>query len=137
MKQIVLIISLIFATLSFTYNKEVYESNGEAVQFNNYKKPQFPGGDRMLSQYLSKNIAYPQEAIEKRIQGKVYAEFTVDIDGSISEVKIYRGIGGGCDEETIRVIKDMPKWTPAEQKGKKIKVKQALPVQFYLPRKKR
>jgi glucan phosphorylase len=77
------------------------------------------------------------KAIEKRIQGKVYAEFTVEIDGSISGVKIYRGIGGGCDKETIRVIKDMPKWIPAEQKGKKIKVKQTLPVQFFLPRKKR
>lgn len=91
----------------------------------------------MLMQYLSQNITYPQEAINKGIQGKVYAEFTIGIDGTISDIKIHRGIGGGCDEETIRVIKSMPKWNPAEQKGKRIKVKHALPVQFYLPRKKR
>jgi len=137
MKQIILLISLTFASLSFTYDKDFSEPNGETTEFKSYRKPQFPGGERMLSQYLLKSITYPQEAIKKRIQGKVYAEFTVEIDGSISGVKIYRGIGGGCDKETIRVIKDMPKWIPAEQKGKKIKVKQALPVQFYLPRKER
>ena len=137
MKHIILIISLAFATLSFTYNEEVPELNEEIIQLKRYKQPQFPGGARMLSQFLAENISYPQEAIDKRIQGKVYAEFTIEIDGRVSGVKIYRGIGGGCDAETIRVIKSMPNWKPAEQNGKKIKVKQALPVQFYLPRQKR
>ncbi len=135
MKKILLIISLAFATLSFTY--ETPEVNNEFTELKAYKKPQFFGGERMLSQYLANNISYPQEAINKGIQGKVYAEFYIEIDGSITGARVHRGIGGGCDEETIRVINSMPKWKPAEQNGKKIRVKQALPVQFYLPRKRR
>lgn len=134
MKQILLIITLAFATLSFTYNSEVSKVNSENYEMKRFKRPEFPGGERMLAQFLSKNISYPQEAIDKGIQGRVYAEFTVEVDGSITGARIHRGIGGGCDEETIRVINLMPKWKPAEQNGEKIKVKHALPIQFYLPR---
>lgn len=134
MKQFLFIISLLFATVSFTYSQGKSEPTKKERRRMIFKKPQFPGGERMLKQYLSQNISYPKEAVDKRIQGKVYAEFVVEIDGTISEVKIYRGIGGGCDEETIRVIESMPKWNPAEQKGTKIRAKHALPIQFYLPR---
>ncbi|MDA9262281.1 energy transducer TonB [bacterium] len=137
MKSIILIITLAFATLSFTFNKEVLGVNDNTIELKNYKKPQFPGGAKMLSQFLAKNISYPKEAVQKGIQGKVYAEFTINTDGTVSNARIYRGIGGGCDEETIRVIMSMPKWKPAEQNGKKIKVKQSLPVQFFMPRNRR
>lgn len=137
MKQVLIIITLFFSTVTFSYSQGSSEPAKKVKKGRFYKQPVFPGGARMLTQYLSQNITYPQEAVSKRIQGKVYAEFTVEKDGTITNVKIHRGIGGGCDEETIRVIKSMPKWIPAEQKGTKIKVKHALPVQFYLPRKKR
>lgn len=96
--------------------------------------PEFPGGVSAMYQYLSKNIRYPEVAKEAGIQGKVYVSFVVDKDGSITDVKVLRGIPGGkmCDEEAVRVVKAMPKWNPGKQRGKSVKVSYMLPVQFTL-----
>ncbi len=94
--------------------------------------PSFPGGQEKLMQYLATNIKYPQIARESNVQGRVYLSFVVEPDGSVSNVKVLRGIGAGCDEEAMRVVKAMPKWSPGKQRGKSVRVSYNLPVNFKL-----
>ena len=94
--------------------------------------PAYPGGDAKLMEYVAKNIKYPQIARETGIQGRVFVGFVVEPDGSVSNVKVLRGIGGGCDEEAMRVVKSMPKWKPGKQRGKAVRVSYMLPVNFKL-----
>ena len=94
--------------------------------------PEFPGGEPSLYKYLAENIKYPQMAKESGIQGRVFVTFVVERDGSVTDVRVLRGIGGGCDEEAIRVVKAMPKWTPGKQRGKSVRVQYNLPVKFTL-----
>ena len=94
--------------------------------------PAFPGGEQKLMEYVGKNIKYPQIARESGIQGRVFVGFVVEPDGSVSNVKLLRGIGGGCDEEAMRVIKNMPRWKPGKQRGKAVRVSYQIPVMFRL-----
>lgn len=94
--------------------------------------PEFPGGMGALMKYLAENIKYPDLAKESGIQGRVFINFVVEPDGSISNVKVLRGIGGGCDEEAVRVVKSMPNWKPGKQRGKPVRVSYNLPVKFTL-----
>ncbi len=94
--------------------------------------PEFPGGRAALMKYLATNIKYPPYAKEAGIQGRVFINFVVERDGSITAVKVLRGIGGGCDEEAVRVVKAMPKWKPGMQRGKPVRVSFNLPVKFTL-----
>ncbi len=94
--------------------------------------PSFPGGEAELNKFLYKHIEYPIMARESGIQGRVFVTFVVEVDGSITDIKVSRGIGGGCDEEAVRVIKMMPRWTPGKQRGKSVRVQFNLPVKFVL-----
>lgn len=94
--------------------------------------PEFPGGLQELYNYLGNNIKYPVMAKESGIQGRVFVTFVVERDGSITDVRVMRGIGGGCDEEAIRVVQSMPKWQPGKQRGKPVRVQYNLPVRFTL-----
>jgi protein TonB len=94
--------------------------------------PSFPGGEAELMKYVGSHIKYPQIARETGIQGRVFVGFVVEPDGSISNVKLLRGIGGGCDEEAMRVIKSLPKWKPGKQRGKAVRVSYQIPVFFKL-----
>ena len=94
--------------------------------------PEFPGGTEKFMAYLSENIKYPEEAKDKNISGRVFINFVVEKDGSVSNVKVMRSIGGGCDEEAVRVVKAMPKWKPGMQRGKPVRVSYVLPVTFKL-----
>lgn len=94
--------------------------------------PCFPGGEEARIRFLEENISYPEQAKEQGFQGKVYITFVVEVDGSISDVRVIRGIGGGCDEEAVRVIKLMPKWNPGKAKGFPVRVKFNLPIKFTL-----
>ncbi len=94
--------------------------------------PHFPGGEAALMNYLAKHIQYPDLAKESGIQGRVFIHFVVEPDGTIDHVKVLRGIGGGCDQEAVRVVKSMPKWVPGKQRGKPVRVSFNLPVKFTL-----
>jgi len=94
--------------------------------------PSFPGGDEARIRFLSENIRYPQMARESGIQGTVFVTFVVERDGSVTDVRILRGIGGGCDEEAIRVIKAMPKWNAGKQRGRPVRVQFNMPIRFTL-----
>lgn len=95
-------------------------------------QPGYPGGDEARLTYLRDNIKYPEMAKESGIQGTVYITFVVEKDGSISNVKVLRGIGGGCDEEAVRVIKNMPKWSPGKQRGRPVRAQFNMPIRFIL-----
>ena len=92
--------------------------------------PEFPGGMDQMAKYLSENINYPEEAKDKGISGRVFISFVVEKDGSVNDVKVMRSVGGGCDEEALRVVKAMPKWKPGLQKGKPVRVHYILPIFF-------
>lgn len=94
--------------------------------------PEFPGGTGELYKYLGNSIKYPPLAKESGIQGRVFVNFVVEPNGTISNVKVLRGIGGGCDEEAIRVVQAMPTWKPGKQRGKAVRVSYNLPIKFTL-----
>ena len=85
-----------------------------------------------VGEYMKKNLHYPAEALKKGIEGKVLVQFTVGTDGSISDVQIRRGIGGGCDEEAKRIVENMPPWQPAVVDGKPVKAMYTQPITFAL-----
>lgn len=96
--------------------------------------PEFPGGLKALAAYLKQNLKYPLAALEDGIEGKVYITFVVNDQGTIEQAKLMRGIGGGCDQEALRVVNAMPKWKPGRQNGHVVKVYYTLPVSFVLAR---
>lgn len=95
-------------------------------------QPVFPGGTEALLKYMSDNIRYPTKAKEAGISGTVIISFVVEKDGSISTVKVVHGIGGGCNEEAVRIVSVMPKWTPGKQRGRAIRTQFQIPLIFFL-----
>lgn len=95
-------------------------------------QPEPTGGMQAFYQYVQKELNYPAQARRMGIEGKVYVQFVVDKDGSISEVTAIKGIGAGCDEEAVRVLKQAPKWKPGKQRGRAVKVRMILPITFKL-----
>ena len=96
------------------------------------KQPEFPGGMSELMKFLAKSIKYPVIAQENGIQGRVVCSFVVNRDGSIVDIQVMRGVDPSLDKEAVRVISTMPKWKPGEQRGKPVRVRFILPVQFRL-----
>jgi TonB family protein len=96
------------------------------------KMPSYPGGEEARIKFFTENIKYPQEARKKGITGTVYVTYVVEKDGSITNVKIIRGIGGGCDEESVRVVSSMPKWNPGMEKAKPVRTQFNIPIKFSL-----
>jgi len=91
-----------------------------------------PGGYAAFYEYVGKKMKYPSQARRMGIEGKVYVQFVVDKDGSLTDVKAVKGIGAGCDEEAVRVIQAAPKWSPPKQRGKPVKQRIILPITFKL-----
>lgn len=114
---------------SRAYEEEVAETEIFTVVETS---PSFPGGDEARIRFLTNNIRYPEKAREASVQGTVYITFVVERDGSVSDVRVLRGIGAGCDEEAVRVIKMMPEWSPGKQRGKPVRVQFNMPIKFSL-----
>lgn len=117
---------------------KVEEDKREEVEENVVFKvvetmPSFPGGDAALMKYISDNVRYPAIAQENGIQGRAICQFTVEKDGSISDIQIVRSAGDETlDKEAKRVIKSMPKWSPGKQRGKAVRVSYTIPINFRL-----
>ena len=94
--------------------------------------PQFPGGPSALDQYIKVHINYPQEAKEQKLTGKVYVQFVVEKDGSVSNVSVRMGRHEILNNEAVRVVKEMPNWKPGSNRGKIVRVRYTLPVVFAL-----
>lgn len=95
-------------------------------------QPMPPGGMAGWNQYLSQNLQYPAEARQLGIEGTVIVVFVINSDGSISDVEILRGIGGGADEEAVRVVQNAPNWEPGKQRDRTVNTRMRLPIRFKL-----
>lgn len=144
-KTYTLFVLILLTTSSLFAQVKEYEKLFVEVE----EAPLFPGceeeekenrktcSDAKLINYLSNNLVYPPIAKEKGITGRVIMQFYVEKDGSIANVKVVHGIGGGCDEEAQRVIEKMPKWNPGLQRGRPVRVTFTLPIAFTLEEKKK
>lgn len=90
------------------------------------------GGMAAFYKYVGEKIKYPAQARRMGVEGKVFVQFVIGKDGSISDVKVIKGIGAGCDEEAIRIVQSSPAWNPGKQRGKPVKQRYTLPIQFKL-----
>ncbi len=107
------------------------DENG--VYFVAEKMPEFPGGQEALMKYLSMNVRYSAEAQKNRIGGRVIVQFVITEDGSITQEKIVRGVEASLDTEALRVVRQMPKWSPGMEKGEPVKVRCNIPIFFRMP----
>ena len=126
------VMSKVAAVGGIGYNVVEEEEVEEEIFIVVEDDPEFPGGKDSLYAFIERNLVYPQWAKDNKIEGKVYVSFTVETDGSISNVKVLRDIGGGCGAEAIRVVMKMPKWKPGKQRGKPVRVQFNLPIEFKL-----
>ncbi|MBY0542357.1 MAG: TonB family protein [Sphingobacteriaceae bacterium] len=94
--------------------------------------PEFPGGMAAWAKFIQRNLRYPYMAQDANVQGKVYLSFVVEKDGSITDVSVLKGIGAGCDEEAMRVIKKSPKWKAGQQNNQTVRVRYTMPISYTL-----
>ena len=111
---------------------EVPEEEVEEVFTIVEDQPEFPGGMPAFYKFVGDNMKYPAQARRMGIEGRVFVQFVVDKDGSVTEVKAVKGIGAGCDEEAERVLRSSPKFKPGKQRGRAVKVRMVLPIIFKL-----
>ena len=104
----------------------------EPVFFIVEHMPEFPGGDIALRKFIAENVKYPEEAKGKGLTGKVFVQFVIDKNGDVVSPKIVRGVDPILDNEAIRVIQSLPKWTPGSQRGNVVNVSYTYPVNFSL-----
>lgn len=90
------------------------------------------GGMAAFYKYVGSKLKYPSQATRMGVEGKVFVEFVINRDGTIVDVRVVRGIGAGCDEEAVRVVQSSPPWNPGKQRGKPVRQKYTLPIQFKL-----
>lgn len=112
--------------------KEEEEEEEAQVFFIVEEMPEFPGGEAALRRFIANSIKYPQIAQENGIQGRVYVQFVVDRDGSITNASVARGVDPSLDKEALRVVNSLPKWKPGMQRGKPVKVSYTVPINFVL-----
>lgn len=120
------------AELAAELRKEVEAEDPNKIYDNVEVMPEYPGGHVALMRYIAQNVEYPQVAQENGTQGKVVVQFVVDTDGSIINAHVLTSVDPYLDKEALRVIKSMPRWTPGKQKGKPVRVKYTVPVNFRL-----
>ena len=111
---------------------EEEEAEGNQIFTVVEQQPQFPGGEAALMAFIKKTLKYPAFAAENGIQGRVTLSFTVEKDGSIGNIEVMRSPADELSKEAIRVVSQMPKWTPGKQRGKPVRVKYVLPITFRL-----
>lgn len=94
--------------------------------------PQYEGGMAAFYKYVAKNMKYPKQARRMGVEGRVIIQMVVQKDGTLGDFKVLKGVGSGCDEEALRVLKNSPKWKPGKQRGKAVTVKMTVPIIFRL-----
>ena len=130
---LLLICSITFATQAQTKSTQKSNVAPKDAPVKVASQPAaFPGGVHAFYTFLARNIKYPRLVKEKKAQGKVYLTFVVEKDGRLNDIKILRGIGYGCDEEAIRVMKTSPRWSPGRQHGKLVRQQYTVPIKFSL-----
>jgi TonB family protein len=130
--DMVLPISFVLGTEKTTQETSALELNNDDPYTYVERMPTFPDGHEAMYKFIYDNIHYPETAKKKGISGQVIVQFVVSKEGEIQNAKVLRGIGGGCDEEALRVVNSMPDWTPGQHNGKYVPVVFTLPVKFIL-----
>lgn len=123
-----LIVLLCLPVLTFSQE----EGTEEVFTYNIDVEPSFPGGEKALMEFISKNMVYPKDAMRNGEQGIVYVQFVVLKTGDVADVRILRGVSESIDKEVLRLMGIMPKWVPGEFEGKPVKVAYTLPLTFRL-----
>jgi TonB family protein len=134
-----------FIVNSLTKDVYVNNNNYEPLPFRGHpdkdgiytiveQHPEYPEGAKAMFDYMNSNIKYPEEARKLGVEGTVYVGFVVEKDGSLSRITVKRGIGSGCNEEAVRIIKTLPNWKPGFVKGKAVRTAYTLPIKFKLPK---
>jgi protein TonB len=111
---------------------EIIEEKADVIFDVVETQPNPPGGMSGWNKYLSDNLKYPTQARRMGVEGTVIVVFVINTDGSIQDVEVLRGIGGGCDEEAVKIVKGAPKWEPGKQRGKAVRTRMRLPIRFKL-----
>lgn len=132
MKNLLIILMCALPFVGFSQQLPEKDPSDENVFIAVEVMPEFPGGTSAMMDYIFKSLHYPSAALAAKITGRVFVSFIVNEKGKVTDVKVLRGIGAGCDEEAVRVIKEMPDWKPGMQDDKPVKVKYTLPVAFKL-----
>ena len=118
--------------VAVTIAEEVEEEVSDEIFIVVEESPEPVGGQRAFLEYLAANIRYPKAAARLNISGRVFVQFVVEKDGSLTDIKVVKGIGAGCDEEAIRVLSEAPKWNPGKQRGMPVRVSKLVPILFVL-----
>lgn len=114
------------------HQEPIKEEKAEQIFTIVEDQPTPKGGMAAFYNYVAKHMEYPAQARRMNVEGKVYVQFVVDKDGSLTDVKVLKGIGAGCDKEAISIIKHAPKWNPGKQRGRPVKVRMVIPIVFQL-----
>lgn len=134
-KLVSLFIALFLCLPLFAQKESVPRIDSEGVYLIPDEMPKFPGGMQAMMKYLATNVKYPVEAQKKGVSGRVIIQFVVMEDGTPGQGKVVRGVDPLLDEEALRVVKTMPKWSPGMADGKAVKVRFTIPVMFSLSKK--
>ncbi|WP_423130360.1 energy transducer TonB [Gaoshiqia sp. Z1-71] len=121
-----------FVDVAPIIQRDAEEAEESEVFFIVEDMPEFPGGELALRKFIANAIKYPVIAQENGIQGRVYVNFVVDRDGSVTNARIARGVDASLDKEALRVVNSLPKWKPGMQRGKAVKVSYTVPISFVL-----
>jgi periplasmic protein TonB len=119
-------------TLTYVWTEPEPEDTGETIFVGPEQMPVPEGGYEKFYETIAKNLKYPRQAIRAQVEGKVFVQFTIRKDGSVTDLSVLKGIGYGCDEEALRVL-NMVKWSPGKQRGKPVHVKMVQPLVFRMP----
>ncbi|WP_323757733.1 energy transducer TonB [Roseivirga sp.] len=114
------------------FEEEPEEEVADEIHLIVEEQAKFPGGQGEWTKFLKKNLNYPRSAARMGIDGSVFLSFVVDKEGKISDITVTRGIGGGCNEEAIRVLESSPRWTPGKQRGRAVKSRMSIRILFQL-----
>jgi len=127
----ILILSCVLAFSVNAQEDEKVRKKGD-IFFEVDVMPEYPGGKEGVKTFIMENVKYPEKAKKNKISGKVFVQFIVDENGEVTNAKVIRAVSPELDEEALRVINSMEKWTPGKEKGKPVKVQFTVPIQFAL-----
>lgn len=130
MKLIPILTLLLTVFVTSCGNIKVSESN-EIIDYPDVEA-QYPGGAKAMKKFLANNIRYPEVSMDRGDQGKVFAQFVIEKNGTLTNIEVLKGVTKEIDAETIRVISTMPKWTPAIYNRKYVRARARLPINFVL-----
>lgn len=125
---IILILSVTLTSSTFKNNQEV--PNEDFIYDVVEQMPEFPGGKQGLTKYIIDNLNYPKRVKKAGIKGKVYTECIIEKNGEVTNEKVFTGISNKLENEALKVVENMPNWIPGKHKGKSVRVKVTIPIEF-------